>query len=302
VNKKNSIINNTKELFKELSITKNTLSQKQKHDLHNKGFLIIPPTLFMKKNIKLLKKITKQLIKKEGNKGGWEGKEKYYKKGKLFEKGTNRLGNLINKHKVFQEMITIPEILAATYEIVGSDIKIAGANLRSPLKSSGRQKIHMDWKPRKNKKESFAGVVCFMFIDDANKKNGALRLIPGSHKKIGWPEKHIDVNKTNKKEIRAEVCAGTIIVANLNLWHGGAENFSGKERKMIMINIKKRKLPQLINYKKFLSLKTKKNLTETQKYLLAVRKSDLTQKSDSIGVGKYYKNDFYLDKNKNNKL
>ena len=193
-------------------------------------------------------------------------------------------------------MITIPEILAATYEIVGSDIKIAGANLRSPLKSSGRQKIHMDWKPRKNKKESFAGVVCFMFIDDANKKNGALRLIPGSHKKIGWPEKHIDVNKTNKKEIRAEVCAGTIIVANLNLWHGGAENFSGKERKMIMINIKKRKLPQLINYKKFLSLKTKKNLTETQKYLLAVRKSDLTQKSDSIGVGKYYKNDFYLDK------
>ena len=290
------MIRNTRELFKELNITKNTLSKTQKDHLHKKGFIIIPPTLFMKKNIKLLKKITKKLIKEEGIKGGWEGKEKYYKKGKLFEKGTNRLGNLIEKHKAFQEMIMMPEILAATHEIVKSDIKICGTNLREPLKNCGRQKIHMDWKPRKNKKDSYAGVVCFVFIDETNKKNGALRLIPGSHKKIGWPEKHIDVNKSNKNEIRAIVTAGTIVVANLNLWHAGAENFSGKERKMIMINIKKRKLPQLINYKKYLSLKTKKKFNEIQKYLLAIRENDKTQKSDSVGVGKYYKDDFYLNK------
>ena len=43
-----------------------------------------------------------------------------------------------------------------------------------------------------------------------------------------------------------------------------------------------------LNYKKFLTDKTKKGLNEVEKYLLAVRKIDKTQKSDSIGVGKYY--------------
>ena len=299
---KNLKIKNTKQLFKSLNISKDTLSSNQKKDLSNKGFIIIPPTNFMKKNIKLLNIMTKKLIKKEGKKGGWEGKERHYKKGKLFEKGTNRLGNLINKHKVFQNLITMPEILAATYEVVKSDIKIAGLNLRNPLKNNGRQKIHMDWEPRKNNFQKYAGVVCFVFIDSADKTNGALRIIPGSHKKNDWPEKYIDVQKKHKKEVIAKVKAGTIIVANLNLWHAGAENFSGKERKMIMINIKRRNLPQLINYKKYLSKTTKNQLDESKKYLLAIRKIDKTQKSDSVGVGKYYKNDFYLDKNKNNKL
>ena len=63
-----------------------------------------------------------------------------------------------------------------------------------------------------------------------------------------------------------------------------------------MINIKRRNLPQLINYKKYLSKTTVSQLDHIKKYLLAVRKIDKTQKSDSIGVGKYYKNDFYLDK------
>ena len=57
-----------------------------------------------------MRKVAKKLIKREGLRGGWEGKEKYYKKGKHFEKGTNRLGNLINKHPVFGDLITIPEI------------------------------------------------------------------------------------------------------------------------------------------------------------------------------------------------
>ena len=66
---------------------------------------------------------------------------------------------------------------------------------------------------------------------------------------------------------------------------------------MIMINIKNRKYPQLLNYKKFLSNKSKKKLNGELKYLLAVRDNDFTQAADSIGVGKYYKKDFHLNKN-----
>ena len=64
-----------------------------------------------------------------------------------------------------------------------------------------------------------------------------------------------------------------------------------------MINIKSRKLPQLINYKKYLDNKVKNNLNENQKYLLAIRGNDPTQKADSIGVGKYYKDNFNIKVN-----
>jgi len=289
-------ITNTKSLFKEMNISKDILTTNQKKQLDKQGYIIFKSIPFMKKNVKKMRDITKKLISKEGEKGGWEGKEKYYVKGKLFEKGTNRLGNLINKSKVFGELMLIPEILSSAYTVINSNLKVAGLNFRNPLKNSGKQRLHMDWKPRKKMNEKFAGVVCFIFLDDANKKNGALRVVPGSHKKLGWPEQYIDVMKRHKNEVLLSVKAGTVIVANLNLWHGGSNNISGKDRKMIMLNIKNRAFPQLINYKKYLNSGVKKKLNKYQKYLLAIRSSDRKQKEDSVGVGKYYKDDFNITK------
>ncbi len=289
-------ITNTKSLFKEMNISKDILTTNQKKQLDKQGYIIFKSIPFMKKNVKKMRDITKKLISKEGEKGGWEGKEKYYVKGKLFEKGTNRLGNLINKSKVFGELMLIPEILSSAYTVINSNLKVAGLNFRNPLKNSGKQRLHMDWKPRKKINEKFAGVVCFIFLDDANKKNGALRVVPGSHKKLGWPEQYIDVMKKHKNEVLLSVKAGTVIVANLNLWHGGSNNISGKDRKMIMLNIKNRAFPQLINYKKYLNSGVKKKLNKYQKYLLAIRSSDRKQKEDSVGVGKYYKDDFNITK------
>ena len=289
--KKDRPIKNTAEVFKKLKITKDYLSKKQKNFLETKGYLIIKPTSFMKKNLKKLNLAAKKLIEKEGKKGGWEGKEQHYKEGKDFEKGANRLGNLIDKKSIFRKLITMPEILTAAHSVIKGNMKICGFNLRNPLQGKGRQNIHIDWKPRKKKTDLYGGVVCMVYLDKSQKHNGATRLIPCSHKKLGWPDNHIDINKKYKKEIRPELVAGSIIVANLNLWHAGAGNISGKARKMIMINIKRRNLPQLLNYKKFLRKKTKDSLNEVEKYLLAVRKVDKTQKSDSIGVGKYYRQD-----------
>jgi hypothetical protein len=75
-------IKNTNELFQSLNISNSTLSDDQKSSLNDKGFVIFPPNEFMKKNLDELNKISENLIKSEGDKGGWEGKEKYYKEGK----------------------------------------------------------------------------------------------------------------------------------------------------------------------------------------------------------------------------
>ena len=287
-------INSTQDAFNLLKIKSNLLSNKQKKHLHDNGYLVLESTKFLRNNLGKLRREVNRLIKKEGVLGGWDGKRQFYKKGKMFDPGTNRLGNLIEKNKIFADLITIPELLLGAKEVIGNNIKVCGLNLREPIKGDGEQKIHIDWKPRKNKKEKYGGVVCMIHLDNSTKKNGSTRIIPKSHKKLGWPGEHINIYKKHKHEIRPVIKAGSIVIVNLNLWHAGSINISGKNRRMIMVNIKRRSLPQLLNYKKFLSKKTKNKLNEVQKYLLAIRNSDKTQKKNSVGVGNYYKGDFFI--------
>ena len=61
--------------------------------------------------------------------------KKYFKKGKEFDPGTNRLGNLIDKNKNFKELIKIPEILVAADTVIKSKFKVCGLNLRNPKKA-----------------------------------------------------------------------------------------------------------------------------------------------------------------------
>ena len=294
ISNNHSKINSTQDVFDLLKVKSNLLSNKQKKHLRDNGYIVLKSTKFLRKNLGKLRREVDKLIKKEGSLGGWEGKREFYKKGKMFGPGTNRLGNLIEKNKIFAGLTTIPEVLLCAKEVIGSDIKVCGLNYREPLKGAGEQVVHVDWKPRKNKKEKYSGVVCMIHLDNSTKQNGSTRIIPKSHKKLGWPGEHINIYKKNKHEIRPVIKAGSIVIINLNLWHAGGLNISGKRRRVIFLNIKRRGLPQLLNYKKFLSKKTKNKLNEAQKYLLAVRNSDKTQKEDSIGVGHYYKADFDL--------
>ena len=276
-------INNTSDLFNSLKIDSSVINNDQLNSLNEKGYVIFPPNKIMTENLKTLNNISDQLILQEGDKGGWEGKQQYYKSGKKFEHGADRLGNLIEKHDVFRKIILLPEMLYCAKKVINDDIKIVAAHLRSPTKNSGYQRIHIDGYPRYKDTDPYSGIIAFIYLDDSTIENGALRIIPSSHKKLGWPNEHIDINKTYKDELNVEVKAGTVVIANLNLWHRGGNNTSGKPRKMIMINIKNRKELQLLNFKKYLSDKTKNTLTEEQRYLLAVRDVDPTQKEDSAG-------------------
>jgi len=291
-------IKDTQHLFKIMNISDNILSKKQKNSINNEGYLLIPPTEFILKNLKLLNEVTDSLIKNEGLKGGWEGKEQNnnYGKGLPFEPGANRLGNLIEKHPIFKNLILIPEILAIAYEVIKSDIKVGGLNFRNPLQGHGRQAYHIDWLPREKNSQPFFGIVCGILLDDSTEDNGATRIIPGSHKKLGWPDQYIDTGKIHEDEIKAEVKAGSIVVFNLNTWHAGATNINGKPRKTIYIQIKRREELQLLNYKKYLKEKTKKELNEPLRYLLGVRECDATQKELTAGPGNYYRKQFGKDR------
>ena len=40
-----------------------------------------------------------------------------------------------------------------------------------------------------------------IYLDDSNKKNGATRIVPKSHYKIGWLDQFIDIKKNIKKKL-----------------------------------------------------------------------------------------------------
>ena len=288
----NKEVNSTKELFKTLNIKDDVISIEQKKFFFDKGYIILPPTDLIKKNLKRLNELTENLIIKEGLRGGWEGREKYYKEGKPYEANADRLGNLIEKDIIFGELLLIPEILMLAYEVIKGDMKVGSLNFRNPHKNFGEQVIHSDGMPRKSTKDSFNGVVGYIYLDDATIENGATRIIPGSHKKIGWPDHYINTKVRHKNEIRAVAEKGSIVAFNLNTWHAGAKNINGKPRKTIFMQIRKRDQEQLLNYKKYLSKETKKKLNECQKYLLSIRDIDPTQKGESVSMTNVFKKRF----------
>tara|TARA_B110000037_G_C17103096_1_gene498789 strand:+ start:529 stop:1434 length:906 start_codon:yes stop_codon:yes gene_type:complete len=290
--------NKTKKIINSILDLSNFDNSSWQEELDYNGYVVIRNSYYMKKNLNTLRRKSIELIKNEGDKGGWEGKEKYFKYGKKFESGAQRLGGLVKKDKSFLGLITIPEILMSAYHVIKDDIKICGLNLRNPIEGLGEQSIHFDGFPRKKLSDSFAGVVAFIYLDSANIENGAMRLIPKTHKFLGWPDDHIDINKKQSNEVRVEVDAGTIVIANLNLWHAGAKNINGKSRKVIMMNIKNRKYDQLLNYKKYLGEKFIKNLSDDQKYLLSVRKEDKDQVIESGGSANQLRREYFNSKSK----
>jgi len=290
--------NYTSKILESINSNKLFLDDDHKRKLDSDGYLVFENSKYMKNNLETLQKISRKLIDEEGDKGGWEGKKKYFKEGKKFESGAQRLGGLVSKHKVFLGLITMPEILNSAYHVIKDEIKVCGLNLRNPIKDMGEQSIHIDGFPRSSESEDYAGVVAFIYLDDCKLSNGAMRLIPKSHKILGWPDDHVDIKQKHSNETRVIVKAGTIVVANLNIWHAGAKNISGDSRRVIMMNIKNRKYDQLLNYKKFLSNEQILDLSDEEKYLLAVRVEDKDQKIESGGSANEQRRQYLAKKNR----
>jgi hypothetical protein len=285
------MINSTEELFEAVGVNNNTLSEKDRSFLDNNGYLIIPPHEAVLNSIDVLRDKIDFLIKHEGHKGGWEGFEEFYKEGKDFDPGSRRLGNLLNKDFLFSEMLKIPELLAGVHHVIQDEIKLAGYNMREPNMGEGYQDIHIDWFPRDNKDEPFDSAAAMIYLDDSTVENGAVRVIEGSHKELGWPDDKIDVTKPHKDEIQAEIKAGSILILNLNLWHSGTVNKSNKRRRVLFITFRKRSFPQYINQQDYISDDMKNSFDDALKYLIALRDSDENQ-----GVKRVTRGDLYREK------
>ncbi len=214
-----------------LGIQSRPLSQSERESLDTLGYVSLG-RLLDDPQLEAIRKRVRQLLEAEGDKAGHE----------LFnserirhpkEEGADRLANLVNKGVVFDALYTHPMLIAAITHVLGPEIKLSSLNYRAAKPGQGLQKLHVDWKTAVKPGE-FKVCNSIWLLDDFSPANGATRLVPRTHLCGQMPEDVLnDPLQPHPDEIILEAPAGTVIVFNSHLWHGGTVNHTEQPRRAI---------------------------------------------------------------------
>ena len=241
-------------------VTESTLSADEIAHLDEKGFLPLPDLLSAGQVAAFRERIA-ALSSAEGERGGAE----FHQEG-----GTQRLSNLVDKDPIFDLCYTHPRVLAAMNHVLGGDFKLSSLNSRASLPGEGLQALHADW---------HCGVapgdyqVCnsIWLLVDFTAENGATRVVPGSHKSGRTPNEALaDARAPHPDEILLTSPAGTVVIFNSHLWHGGTVNRSASPRYAIHSYFTRREHPQQLDQSKWLSGPTRARLDPSQRFILDV--------------------------------
>ncbi len=231
------------EALKELNVSPDLLSSEEKQALDQDGYLVITG-VFSKEEAAQMCHRLELLEQLEGEDAGKELHQ---------EPGTARLANLVDKGKIFHVGFTHPKVLAAVAHVLEGDLKLSTLNSRSALPGEGRQGLHADWGKPVEKGEY---QVCnsIWLLDDFTVENGATRIVPGTHRldKLAG-EVMADPSADHPDQVILVAPAGSVVVFNSHVWHGGTLNTTQKPRPAITAYYCRRSQSQATNQREYLS-------------------------------------------------
>jgi Phytanoyl-CoA dioxygenase (PhyH) len=233
----------------------------EKQALDNEGYVAL--TGFMSANLlQALQRRVEELFEIERDRAGAEFKQ---------EPQTRRLANLVNKGEIFGRMIVTPEILERVRHILGPEFKLGSLNARSANPHSDWvQPLHCDAGAIADEKGYWVANTVWM-LDDFTPDNGALRLVPGSHRWGQLPQQALkDPVGPHPQEILVTGKAGTVVVMNAHLWHGGTANRTAGPRCALHAFYTRRDKPQQQYQKKLLSAEVQQRLSPELRRILAL--------------------------------
>ena len=234
------------------------LAQSQKQQLDELGYLVLPgflpPPLLDE-----LRHRVETLWAEEGDDAGSEFRN---------EPGTRRLANLIDKGPVFAELVCMPDILECIEHVIGPGYKLSSLNARSTNPHNGEsQPWHADAGAIADERGYWVCNSVWM-LDDFTEENGATRMIPRSHT---WRRLPAPGNAgTLPGEALVTGKAGTVVIMNAHMWHGGTANRTGRCRRALHAFYTRDDKPQQQYQKALLRRETIAALTPLQRRVLAI--------------------------------
>lgn len=186
------------------------------------------------------------------------------------EAGTSRLANLVDKGACFRACLADPQVLACVDHVLAGDWRLSALNYRAALPGTGGQALHVDWNEAVREGD---WQVCnsVWLLDDFTLCNGATRVVPGSHRWGRMPGEALpDPAARHPDEMVVTAPAGSVIVFNSHLWHGGTQNHSPLPRRALFTYFTRRRQPQQTDQRRSLSEATVATLTPAERWITDV--------------------------------
>jgi ectoine hydroxylase-related dioxygenase (phytanoyl-CoA dioxygenase family) len=228
--------------------------------LDEAGFLILedamPGAL-----LEALRRRVAELYDIEGDRAGAEFKQ---------EPGCRRLANLVDKGAIFERVITDPRVLACVRRVLGPEFKLSSLNARTALPGSASQPMHVDMAAIPDA-QGYWVCNCVWMLDDFTPDNGPLRVVPGSHRWGRLPQDALaDPTRPHPDEVLVTGRAGSVIVINAHIWHGGLANRTHTDRTAVHAFYCRRDKPQQQYQKALLRAEVQERIAPALRSLLAL--------------------------------
>jgi Phytanoyl-CoA dioxygenase (PhyH) len=267
----------TKQALRELDLVGPDMSASQREALDRDGFFIAEG-VYSPAECREMAEEFDRLSAAEAGQGGYEVH---------IEPGAPRVSNIFNKTEVFDRCLVCAPLLGAAQHLLG-EFKLHGANLRDPLKGQGHQDLHVDV-PKLFADDWWVSNAIILF-DDMTRTNGPTRVVPGSHR---WPPMNVpyvnrgdwvpaplspeeqaripaDLAAPYPGEVLVEAPAGSVVVINSSLWHGGTRNESGARRRVLHLTYTRRDLPQQLLQREYLTEALYERMSPAQRFLMDI--------------------------------
>src|SRR5439155_21177674 len=234
------------------------MTDEDRGKLDTNGYLVIE-RLMDEPLLDQVRRRVDELFAQEGSQAGGEFKQ---------EPHSRRLANLVDKGDVFERVIETPRVLECMEHVLGPQFKLSSLNVRSADPNNDwTQPLHADSGAVADERGYWVCNSVWM-LDDFTTDNGAIRMVPGSHRWGRAPA--AGMYEAHTEEILLTGRAGDVVIMNAHMWHGGTANRSAAHRRAMHVYYKRRDKPQQQYQKRLLRPETQVRLSATARKLLAL--------------------------------
>jgi ectoine hydroxylase-related dioxygenase (phytanoyl-CoA dioxygenase family) len=243
----------------QLGVTAATLDAEVRERLDRDGYAALPDVL-SSEQVAAVRARLAELLAAEGERAGLEVHR---------ERGTDRLADLVNKGAVFEPCFTDSRVLACMAHVLG-EFKLSSLNSRAALPGQGHQGLHADW-AEPVPPGGYQVCNSIWLLDDFTARNGATRVVPGSHRSGAVPHRAVpDPAAAHPDEVCITGLAGTVVIFNSHLWHGGTQNLSDRPRRALHSYFTRRGNQQQLDQQKYIRPRTRGRLSPAARFILDV--------------------------------